>query len=74
MLDVNTIPFSVQFVNVYPAFAVAVTVTEEPELNGPPPLVVPPTAGFDDNVTVYCGGGTTLKFAMSVLFPLMVNV
>ena len=38
--------------NVYPAFVVAVTVMDEPESNVPPPLVVPPAAGFDDNVTV----------------------
>jgi hypothetical protein len=73
MLDVNTIPFSVQFVNVYPAFAVAVTVTEEPELNGPLPLVVPPANGIDDSVTVYCVGTIEVKFATSVLFPLIVN-
>ena len=72
MLDVNTIPFSVQFVNVYPAFAVAVTVTEEPELYGPLPLVVPPAAGFLDIDTLYCG--TAAKFATNVLFPFSVNV
>ena len=49
------------------------TVTEEPELNGPLPLVVPPANGIDDSVTVYCVGTTEVKFATSVLFPLIGN-
>jgi len=57
---------------VYPEFGVAVTVTEEPELNVPPPLVVPPAAGFDDSVTVYVVPGEE-KFATNVLFPLILN-
>ena len=60
-------------VNVYPAFGAAVIVTEEPEVNTLPPLVVPPANEIDDSVTVYCVGGTAVKFATSVLFPLMVN-
>ena len=47
------VPFSVQFVNIYPAFAAAITVTEEPELNVPAPVVTPPNNGFDDTATVY---------------------
>ena len=54
-----TVAPSVQFVNVYPVFGVAFTVTEEHELNVPPPVVVPPSDGFDINVTVY--GPTVVK-------------
>ena len=43
---------SVQFTNLYPAFANAVTVTEALESNVPPPLAVPPAAGSADSVTV----------------------
>ena len=46
---------SVQFTNLYPAFVVGVTVAEALVSNVPPPLVVPPVAGIDDNATVYVG-------------------
>ena len=35
-------PVSAQFLKRYPEFGVAVTVTESPHLNVPPPVVVPP--------------------------------
>jgi hypothetical protein len=61
---------SVQFVNLYPTFAVAVTVTEALESNVPTPLAVPPADGIDDNATVY----TRIKFATNIRFPVIVNV
>jgi hypothetical protein len=61
---------SVQFVNLYPAFAVAVILTEALESNVPPPLAVPPADGIDDSVIVYI----RIKFATNILFPAIVNV
>ena len=46
------VPFSVQFTNWYPVAGMAVTVAEDPELNVPPPLVLPPDVGFDERVTI----------------------
>jgi len=45
---------SVQFVKVYPTAGTALTVTEAPELNEPPPPVVPPNNGLDESATVNC--------------------
>ena len=47
------VPPSVQFANVNPVLAVAVTVTDVPETNVPPPVTVPPAAGFALTVMAY---------------------
>jgi hypothetical protein len=39
------VPFSVQLEKLYPLAAVAVTVTLDPQLTVPPPLVEPPAVG-----------------------------
>ena len=66
-------PFSVHLINAYPVLGVAVTVIEDPELNIPPPLVVPPAEGFDDNDTVSFTAAA-VKLATNVLFELKVKV
>jgi hypothetical protein len=43
---------SVQLTNEYPELGVAVTVTEVPELNVPPPLTIPPATGLAVTPTV----------------------
>ena len=45
-------PFSVQSKKVYHVLALADTVTLEPALNEPAPVVVPPAAGLADKATV----------------------
>src|SRR5690554_5691842 len=62
---------SVQFVKVYPVAATALTVTEAPELNEPPPVVDPPINGFDESATVYL---IVVKLATKVRLSVMVNV
>ena len=47
-----TLAPSVQLIKVYPLLGVACMLTDAPELNDPPPLVVPPAAGFDERLTV----------------------
>jgi hypothetical protein len=72
--SVDTIaPPSVQFVKVNPELAVALTVTKVPEINDPPPDVVPPSGGFEESVNVF----VTIvgrKFAISFRWPVIVNV
>jgi hypothetical protein len=52
----TAVPPSVQLVNVKPVAGVATTVTDAPELNVPPPLVVPPLTGFELVVIVNVTG------------------
>ena len=57
-----------------PPAATALTVTEAPESNVPPPLVVPPSCGLDDNVTVYCCWIPIVKLATKARFPVIVKI
>jgi hypothetical protein len=46
-------PYSVQFKNTHPIFAIAFTVACEPELYDPAPVVYPPIFGLAFAVIVY---------------------
>ena len=50
----TTLPFCVQLTKLKPLLAVAVTVTELPAANVPPPLTVPSALGEALTATVYC--------------------
>ena len=66
--SVDTIvPFSVQFANVYPVFAVATNVAVEPPLYVPAPVIVPPSTGFTVAVIVY------VSASLIVILPLTVE-
>ena len=66
-------PLVVQLTKLKPLLAVAVTVTELPAANVPPPLTVPSALGEALTATVYCVAAV-VKLATRVTLLLTVNV
>ena len=72
LLELTTFPFSVQLLKEYPVFAEAVTVTDDPDVLVPPPLVAPPAVGLELSVMVYVV--FAVKFAPRVRLAVAVKV
>jgi hypothetical protein len=65
----TAVPPSVQFTNVYPVLAVAVTVHTVPQSFVPPPLVDPPPGGLELVLITYVFRAklaTSVRFAVGV--------
>jgi hypothetical protein len=67
----TTLPLAVQLTKLKPLLGVAVTVSELPAANVPPPLTVPSALGEALTAIVYCTG---VKFATRVTLLLSVKV
>ena len=64
---------SVQLVNVNPTAGTALTVTDSPESNVPPPVVVPLNNGLDESPTLNVGT-LAVKLAVTFLSEFMITV